>query len=74
MHEPTGLWNDGPSSALERFVVPQGRQELVVRLRDSGRQQGFDYERSISVDLSPQQNFVIEFRGGQGFVFPGAKP
>jgi ferredoxin/coenzyme F420-reducing hydrogenase delta subunit len=74
MHAPTGLWNDGPSSALERFVVPQGRQVLVVRLRDSGRQQGFDYERSISVDLSPQQNFVIEFRGGQGFVFQGAGP
>jgi len=68
-HAPTGLWNDGPSSALERFVVPQGHQVLVVRLRDSGRQQGFDYERSITVDLVPQQNFVIEFLGGQGFVF-----
>ena len=68
-HAPTGLWNDGPSSALERFVVPQGRQVLVVRLRDSGRQQGFDYERSITVDLVPQQNFVIEFRGGEGFLF-----
>jgi hypothetical protein len=68
-HRPTGLWKDGPSSALERFVVPRGPQTLVVRLRDSGRQQGFDYERRIDVDLQPQQNFVIEFRGGQGFVF-----
>jgi hypothetical protein len=56
MHAPTGLWNDGPSSALERFAVPQGRQMLVAGCATAASQQAFDYERSIAVDLSPQQN------------------
>ncbi|MBX3703238.1 MAG: hydrogenase iron-sulfur subunit [Steroidobacteraceae bacterium] len=69
-HQPAGLWNDGPSTVLERIVVPAGRQALTVRLRDSGREQGFDHERRIEADLAPAQNFVIEFRGGQWSLRP----
>jgi hypothetical protein len=68
-HAPAGLWNDGPSTVLERIVVPQGPQVLTVRLRDSGRNEGFDYEQTIRVDLATAQNFVIEFRAGQGFLY-----
>jgi hypothetical protein len=68
-HEPAGLWNDGPSTVLERIVVPRGPQRLTVRLRDSGRKDGFDYEREIRADLAAAQNFVIEFRADQGFLF-----
>jgi coenzyme F420-reducing hydrogenase delta subunit len=69
-HEPAGLWNDGPSTMLERIVVPAGAQSLTVRLRDSGRTDGFDYERSVETALEPGQNFVIEFRGGRWIIGP----
>ena len=68
-HAPAGLWNDGPSTVLERIVVPQGLQTLTVRLRDSGRKAGFDYEQEIPADLAAAQNFVIEFRADRGFVY-----
>lgn len=68
-HAPAGLWDDGPSTVLERIVVPQGPQTLTVRLRDSGRSAGFDYEETIRADLAAAQNFVVEFRAGQGFLY-----
>ena len=64
-HQPAGLWNDGPSSMMERLVLPAGRQTLTVRLRDSGRRAGFDFERTLEAELEPAQNFVVEFRGGE---------
>jgi ferredoxin/coenzyme F420-reducing hydrogenase delta subunit len=67
-HAPAGLWNDGPSSMLQRIIVPAGPQVLTVRLRDSGRNEGFDYERRVETELVPGQNFVIEFRGGQWLI------
>jgi ferredoxin/coenzyme F420-reducing hydrogenase delta subunit len=68
-HAPAGLWNDGPSSVLERIIVPRGPQVLTVRLRDSGRNDGFDYEQTIRADLAAGQNFVIEFRADRGFLY-----
>jgi len=67
-HAPAGLWNDGPSTVLERIVVPRGPQLLTVRLRDSGRSEGFDHEATIRADLAAAQNFVIEFSAGEGFL------
>jgi len=68
-HQPAGLWDDGPATIYERFDVPAGPQQLTVRLRDSGRAEGFDYERSATVDLEPEQNLVIGFSVGEGPVF-----
>lgn len=67
--EPAGLWNDGPSSLFERFPVPAGPRQAVVRLRDSGRESGFDYSATASLDLRPGQNLVVEFRQPGGFTF-----
>ncbi len=67
---PSGLWNDGPASVYERLDVAPGTHTITVRLRDSARQQGWDYERSESVTLSPGRYFTISFRaetGGFGF-------
>ena len=67
---PSGLWNDGPASVYERLDVAPGTHTVTVRLRDSARQQGWDYERSESVTLSPGRYFTISFRaetGGFGF-------
>lgn len=67
---PSGLWNDGPASVYERLDVAPGTHRVTVRLRDSARQQGWDYERTESVTLSPGRYFTISFRaetGGFGF-------
>lgn len=69
LHPPAGLWNDGPSTAFESFTTPAGRHTLVARLRDTGREAGFDHERAVEVELAGEQNFVIEFRANEGFVF-----
>lgn len=67
---PTGLAKDGPSRIYQRFAVPPGRHELVARLRDSRREEGFDYEERAVVDLAPQQSLAIDFRPETGgFIF-----
>ncbi len=69
-HEPAGLWDDGPSSAYARFLVPAGRHRLDARLRDDGSKQGFDYTASQVVDLAAGQNFVVDFSAADGgFLF-----
>lgn len=67
-HPPSGLWNDGASTVFRSFTVPAGRQSLTVRMRASGREAGFDSERTFDVGLAAGQNFVIEFHSDQGFV------
>jgi hypothetical protein len=67
---PTGLAGDGPSRAYQRFAVPPGRHELVARLRDSDRDDGFDYQRTATIDLAPAQSLAIDFRAEiGGFIF-----
>jgi hypothetical protein len=67
LRQPAGLWKDGVSSVYRRFRVPAGVQQLHVRLRDSGRHAGFDYETRRAVELRAGQNLVIEFDPQQGF-------
>jgi hypothetical protein len=68
--EPTGLSRDGPARVYEKFIVPAGRRQIVVRLRDSGGSEGFDYERTVSQELKPMQNLAIDFRPeAGGFIF-----
>ena len=67
---PTGLASDGASVAYVRFAVEPGPHHLIARLRDSKREQGFDYEHGAHIELSPQQNFVVDFRAKpEGFIF-----
>jgi ferredoxin/cytochrome b len=65
-HAPAGLWNDGPSSVYRRFALPAGEHRIAVRLRDSGRKSGFDYEESATVTIAPGESFVIDFQGSEG--------
>jgi hypothetical protein len=46
--------------------VPAGAKELTVRLRDSGRREGYDHERTAAIELEPRQNLVIDFRADTG--------
>jgi hypothetical protein len=67
---PTGLAGDGPSRAYEKLVVPAGRHEIVARLRDSNRAEGFDFEGTARLELAPQQNLAIDFQPeAGGFLF-----
>jgi hypothetical protein len=66
---PLGLASDGPASVYERFLVLPGSHEIIARLRDSRRPQGFDYEDLAQVELAARQNFVIDFRADTGFTF-----
>jgi hypothetical protein len=63
---PTGIAGDGPSRVYKRFVLPAGEYELAVRMRDTPRSDGFDYERKERVALGPDQMFVIDFRPEAG--------
>jgi ferredoxin/coenzyme F420-reducing hydrogenase delta subunit len=65
-HEPAGLWNDGPSAVYARFEVPAGRHRLAARLRDNGASTGFTVVAEREVELRPGENFVVDFRAGDG--------
>jgi hypothetical protein len=67
LRQPAGLWKDGVSSMYQRFRVPAGLRLLRVRLRDSGRAAGFDFQAARGVALRPGQNLVVEFDPQQGF-------
>jgi hypothetical protein len=70
-HRPAGLHDDGPSTIYRRFAVPAGPHALPVRIRDTGRTAGYDYEASRDVRLSPAESFVIDFASaGDRFIFP----
>lgn len=67
---PTGIAGDGPSKVYERFVVPAGKYDVAVRMRDTPRTEGFDHERHAAVTLAADQMFVVDFRAESGeFVF-----
>jgi len=70
---PSGLFGDGPSQIYKNFVIPSGSYNLVVRLRESARDEGFDYQREAQVVIAPRRRFVIEFRAeAGGIIFTGA--
>jgi hypothetical protein len=67
---PTGIAGDGPSRVYQRFVMPAGKYDVAVRMRDTARADGFDHERRGTVDFAPSQMFVIDFRPESGeFIF-----
>jgi hypothetical protein len=67
---PTGIAGDGPSRIYQRFVVPAGKYDVAVRMRDTAQVAGFDHAREEAVTLVPDQTFVIDFRSERGeFVF-----
>lgn len=63
---PSGVAGDGPSRFYQRFPVAPGRRELVIRLRDTARETGFDYQSAAIVDLVAGQNLAIDFRAETG--------
>jgi hypothetical protein len=67
---PTGIAGDGPSRVYQRFVLPAKTYDVDVRMRDTARSEGFDHARHETVEVSPNQLFVIDFRAESGeFIF-----
>ena len=67
---PSGVAGDGPSRVYQRFAVAPGRHELVARLRDTDRDEGYDYEKRAEIELAAQQSLAIDFRAETGgFIF-----
>lgn len=67
---PSGLWGDGPALVYRRFELPAGTHRLAVRLRDSGRAEGWDYRDEIVADLTAGRYFTVKFRPEiEGFIF-----
>ena len=56
-----GLKHDLPSPIYQRFAIPAGRHQLVVRMRDNVLDEGFTYTVEKEVVLAPLQVLVIDF-------------
>ena len=65
-YNPTGLAKDGSASVYERITVKPGQHQLTAKLRDSNREEGFDYEGDTSINIKPKELFVIDFRKDLG--------
>jgi hypothetical protein len=65
-YTPTGLSKDGSTSIYESIPIEPGEHEVVAKLRDSRKSDGFDYESTISINLEPRELFVIDFRKDLG--------
>jgi hypothetical protein len=63
---PTGIAGDGPSRVYRRFVLPAGKYDVDVRMRDTARASGFDHEHRETVTLAPAQLLVIDYRPESG--------
>ena len=63
---PSGIAGDSASTAYERFVVSPGYHLITAKLRDTARNEGFDYESEKRILIEPKQNLVIDFRADAG--------
>jgi hypothetical protein len=63
---PSGLWSDGPASIYRRFDMPPGQYRLNVRLRDTNRAEGWDYDYNQDVRLEAGRYLTITFRAENG--------
>lgn len=73
--QPAGLFRGSQTRAYERLPAAAGPHSLVVRMVDSNRTEGYDYERQGNITLTPGENFVIDFRAEMGgFQFEDHTP
>ena len=63
---PSGIARDGASTVYEKFPVPKGTYTILVRMRDSRRDQGYDYTTEKAVNIDSGQVLVIDFEPETG--------
>ncbi len=67
---PSGLWEDGPASIYQRFDLEPGAHTIMVRLRDTAREDGWDYTHTEDVTLIAGRYMTITFKAENGgFAF-----
>jgi hypothetical protein len=67
---PAGIADDGAASAYARLAVTAGPHRITAKLRDSRRESGYDWERTIDVELAPRRSLSVDFSPeAGGFVF-----
>lgn len=67
---PSGLWEDGPASIYERFDLAPGAHTITVQLRDTAREDGWDYTQTEEVTLIAGRYMTITFKAENGgFAF-----
>ena len=67
---PSGLFSDGPAKIYFSQPVMVGPHQISVRMRDTGRTEGFDFEHSGTFELTSLEILVIDFSPeAGGFVF-----
>lgn len=67
---PSGVFSDGPAKVYYRYPVAIGKHTVLARMRDSGNQTEFDFEKTETVTLVPREILVIDFIPEEGgFVF-----
>lgn len=63
---PSGLWSDGQASIYERFDIEPGRHTITARLRETDREDGWDYAYTAEVELEAGRYFTVTFRAETG--------
>lgn len=64
----TGLHSDGAARVHSVFPVPAGEHTILVKIRDTRREEGFDHQRETRAILAAGQNFVIDFVAAEGGI------
>jgi len=58
---PSGFWSDGESTVYQRLAVDAGEHVLFIGMRDSGREDGHDYQLTSQIALGESENLLVEF-------------
>lgn len=70
--QPAGLSKGSQTRAYQRLPAMAGEHELVVRMVDSARTEGYDYMKAAKIRLSAGEIFVVDFRvESGGFILRG---
>lgn len=70
--QPAGLSKGSQTRAYTRISAVPGEHELVVRMVDSARTEGYDYIAAARIRLEAGKIFVVDFRAETGgFILHG---
>ncbi|NOQ68831.1 MAG: hypothetical protein GQ573_01765 [Gammaproteobacteria bacterium] len=65
---PPGIFNDGGVNIYYNSKVPAGKHTFEIKMDDSVRKEGFNYQLTQDIDIKPAQILLVEFDSLTGFV------
>ena len=65
---PPGIFNDGSVSIYYNSKVPVGKHKFEIKMDDSVRKQGFNYQLTKDINLNTAQILLVEFEPLKGFI------